>query len=94
MECMDDAAGPGAKVLAGGDWTEETALKRRRAGVAMRRWEMRRRWAWRGGGMAAAGGKVIRRTPVCVGFGEIADECGGRLRIWDWGLSGMRPVDC
>jgi len=70
MERMEDVAGPGAEVVAGADWTEETAVKRRRAGVGRRRWEMKRRWAWRGGGMAAAGGEVLRPTPACVGFGD------------------------
>jgi hypothetical protein len=64
MEIMEDVAGPGAKVLAGGDWREETALKRRREGVGRRRWEMRRRWDWRGGGMAATGEEILRPTPV------------------------------
>jgi len=70
MERMEDVAGPGAKVVAGADWREETAVNRRRAGVGRRRWEIRRRWAWRGGGMAAAGGEVLRPTPACVGFGD------------------------
>jgi len=87
MERMEDVAGPGAEVVAGADWTEETAVKRRRAGVGRRRWEMKRRWAWRGGGMAAAGGEVLRPTPAdeeWEGEGARIGDWDGSVRRLDW----------
>jgi hypothetical protein len=73
METMEDVAGPGAKVVVGADWTEEAAVNRRRAGVGRRRWEMSRRWACRGGGMAAAGGRFSGRR-----------RCARVLAFWGW----------
>jgi len=81
MERMEDVAGPGAKVVAGADWREETAVNRRRAGVGRRRWEIRRRWAWRGGGMAAAG--VVGRAEVEEKVRQLMDadgEAGKNMR--------------
>jgi hypothetical protein len=65
---------------------EEIAAKRRRGAGGIRRCERSMRWAWRGGGMAAAGGEVLRRTPVRVGVWGL--DAVGREGVWIWGLGG------
>jgi hypothetical protein len=85
MERMEEGGGPGATaVLAGAEEREETAVKRRRGAGDMRRWERSMRWAWRGGGMAAAGGEVLRRTPVRVGVWGL-DGVGKGKRVCGFG---------
>lgn len=82
MERMEEGPGPGARVLAGADGREETAAVKRRRGIGdARRWERSMRWAWRGGGMAAAGGEVLRRTPVRLGVWGLDEWEIGRAHV-------------